>query len=161
MKSVSLSRISTSKTFGRLTALGVLFLSSLGPWFADTHPATPETCAAPLIWVGNGYCACQVSLFVHFRQVIAGSGFAWYFGLPPLLPILFTLLLFLGRNHRLLWYFFLAGWILAAIYSLFWFFIGRAGNQGLFLWGAGLYGLAAVLLLAWEIWTAKHRPAKI
>jgi len=158
MKSVSISRISISKTIGRLAALGLLLLSSLGPWFADTHPATEATCTAPLVWVGNGHCACLVSLIKHYRQVSTGSGFVWWLGLPPLLPILFTLLLFLGGNHRFLWYSHLTGWFLVAVYSLFWFFIGRAGNQGLFLWGAGLCGIVAVSLLAWEIRTGIHQP---
>jgi hypothetical protein len=161
----NLSQISLSKTIGRLAALGLLLLSSLGPWFADAHPATEATCTAPLVWLGEGHCACLVSLIKHYRQVNTGSGFLWWLGLPPLLPILFTLLLFLGRNHRLLWYFHLAGWFLVAIYSLFCFIIGGSwlilswpSYKALFLWGAGLCGAVAVSLLIWEIRTGKRQP---
>lgn len=165
MKSVGMSRICISKTIGRLAALGLLILSSLRPWFADAHPATEATCTAPLVWLGEGHCACLVSLIKHYRQVSTGSGFVWWLGLPPLLPILFTLLLFLGRNHRFLWYFHLTGWFLVAVYSLFWFIIGWSwlflswpSNKVLFLWGAGLCGAVAVSLLTWEIRTGNHQP---
>ena len=152
-----MSRISNSKTTWRLAALGLLILSSLGPWFADTHPATEETCTAPLVWVGNGYCACIVSLVSFYKEI--GDWEEWV-GIPPLLPILFTLLYFLGGNHRFLWYLHLTGWFLLALYSLFWFFLGRSAEQGLFLWGAGLCGALAILFLTWEILTAKHQPNK-
>jgi hypothetical protein len=155
-----MSRVSILKTIGRLAALGLLLLSSLGPWFADTHPATEATCTAPLVWVGDGYCACLISLIPHYRQVSAGSISLSWFGLPPLLPILFTLLLFLGRNHRFLWYFHLTAWFLVAVYSLFWFIVGWSSGQGLFLWGAGLCGVVAVALLAGEILIAIRQPDK-
>ncbi len=160
-----MSRITISKTTGRLVALGLLLLSSLGPWFADAHPATEATCIAPLVWLGGGHCACLVTLFDHYRQV---SGFIWWIGIPPMLPILFTLLLFLGGNHRFLWYFHLTGWFLIAVYSLFWFIIGWSwlilnwpSIKALNLWGAGLCGAVAVSLLIWEIRTGKRQPDKI
>ncbi len=165
MKSISLSRISISKPIVRLAALGFLFLSMLGPWFADAHPATEATCTAPLVWLGGGYCACLRSLVDHYRQA---SGFTWWIGLPPMLPILFTFLFFLDGNHRFLWYFHLAGWFLIAIFSLFWFFIGWSwliinwpSLRALNLWGAGLCGALAVALLVWEFRTAKHQPGQI
>jgi hypothetical protein len=151
----SMSRISSSKTIWRLAALGLLLLSSLGPWFADTHPATAERCLAPLVYVGNGYCACLITLISLFTS--AGNWVEWL-GIPPLLPFLFTALYFLGGNHRFLWYFHLAGWFLIAIYTLFWFIIGWSAGQRLFLWGAGLCAAAAIALLAWEILTAKRQP---
>jgi hypothetical protein len=163
MKSVSMPKISISKTTGRLAALGLLVLSSLGPWFADAHPATLARCIAPLVWLGDGYCACLVSLIKIY--IDESVGFVWWAGLPPLLPILFTMLLFLGGNHRSLWYLHLTGWFLVAIYSLFWFligwswlFYGQSSNRVLFLWGAGLCGVVAVSLLVWEMRTAKHQP---
>lgn len=155
MLMVSMSRISLSKTIWRLAALGLLLLSSLGPWFADTHPATEATCTAPLVWVGNGHCACLITLISVYQ---AAPDYVEWLGLPPLLPILFTLLFFLGGNHRFLWYFHLTGWFLVAAYSLFWFFVGWSSGQELFLWGAGLCGAVAVSLLVWEILTAKHQP---
>ena len=160
-----MSRVSILKTIGRLAALGVLLLSSLGPWFADTHPATEATCTGPLVWLGNGHCACLVSLIKLYRDV--SVGFVWWLGLPPLLPILFTLLFFLGGNHRFLWYFHLTGWFLVAAYSLFLFIMGWAwliygwpSNKALFLWGAGLCGVVAVALLAGEILIAIRQPDK-
>jgi len=153
-----MSRISISKTIWRLAALGLLILSSLGPWFADTHPATEETCTAPLVWVGNEYCACIISLVSFYKTI--GDWEEWV-GIPPLLPILFTLLLFLGRNHRFLWYFHLTAWFLVALYSLFWFFLGWSSGQGLFLWGAGLGSAVAVLLLAGEILAINHQQIKV
>jgi hypothetical protein len=153
-----MSRISISKTTGHLAALGLLLLSSLRHWFADTHPATKKTCTAPLVWVGNGYCVCIISLASFYKTI--GDWEEWL-GIPPLLPILFTLLYFLGGNHRFLWYLHLTGWFLVAVYSLFWFFVGWASGQGLFLWGAGLCGAVAVSLLAWEIRAAKHQPDQV
>lgn len=150
-----MSRISNSKTVIRLAALGLLLLSFLGPWFADTHPATEETCTAPLVWVGNGYCACIVSLVAFYKTI--GDWEEWV-GIPPLLPIIFTLLYILGGNHRFLWYLHLTGWFLIALYALFWFFLGWSAGQGLFLWGAGFGGAVAISLLAWEILAAKHHP---
>src|SRR5512139_2307435 len=135
-----MSRVSL-KTPGRLAGLLLLVVATLGPWFVDTHPATEETCTAPLVWVGNGYCACIVSLVSFYKTI--GDWEEWV-GIPPLLPILFTLLYFLGGNHRFLWYLHLTGWFLLALYSLFWFFMGWSSGQGLFLWGAGLCGAVAV-----------------
>ena len=148
-----MSRVSILKTIGRLAALGLLLLSSLGPWFADTHPATEATCTAPLVWVGNGHCACFVSLISFYE---AAPNYVEWLGIPPLLPILFTSLLFLGRNHRILWYFHLTAWFLVAVYSLFFFIINLPLIKFLFLWGSGLCGTVAVLLLAWEILIARR-----
>jgi len=152
-----MSRISNNKAIIRLAALGLLILSSLGPWFADTHPATEETCTAPLVWVGNGYCACIVTLVSFYKEI--GNWEEWL-GIPPLLPILFTLLYFLGGNHRFLWYLHLAGWFVVTLYSLFWFCVGWSSGQRLFLWGAGLCGALAISLVAWEVRTVKHQPIK-
>lgn len=152
-----MSKMSDSKNIRRLAALGLLFLSSLGPWFRDTHPATQEACTAPLVWVGNGFCACILSL-ASFYQTI-GDWEEWV-GIPPLLPILFTLLYLAGGNHRFLWYLHLTGWFLLALYSLLWFFLGSSPGKGLFLWGAGLAGALAISLVAWEIRIAIHQPTK-
>ncbi len=148
MKRSGMPRIRDNKAMIRLTALGLLILSGLGPWFADTHPATEETCTAPLVWVGNGHCACIISLVSFYKDI--GNWEEWV-GIPPLLPILFTFLYFLGGNHRFLWYFHLTGWCLVALYALFWFFVGWSSGQELFLWGVGLSGALAVLLVAWEV----------
>ena len=152
-----MARMSNSKAIRCLAALGLLLLSSLGPWFADAHPATEETCTAPLVWVGNGHCACIVSLVAFYREI--GNWEEWV-GIVPLLPILFTILYFLGGKRRFLWYFYLAGWSLMALFALFWLFVGWSSGQRLFLWGAGLCGALAISLLAWEVLTDKHQPNK-
>lgn len=155
-----MSRIRINQTTGRLAALGLLLLSLLGPWLAESHPATEETCTAPLFYWGDGYCACIVSIIMAFRAASAGVSSLGWISLPPLLPILFTLLLFLGRNHRFLWYFHLMAWFLVAVYSLF-FFIENWALKDLFLWGAGLGSAVAVLLLAGEILAINHQQVKV
>jgi len=144
-----MSRIRISKTLVRLAALGLLLLSSLGPWFKDTHPATQERCKPPLVWYGDERCACIITLTMLYTT--AGDSSNWGLCIPPLLPVIFTSLLLLGRNHRILWYFHLTAWFLLAVYSLFFFIINLPLIKFLFLWGAGLCGTVAVLLLAWEI----------
>lgn len=155
-----MSRTSIGKTVARLSALGLLLFSSLGPWFADTHPATEETCTAPLIWVGDGYCACTISLMNFYKGISEGASFPFGLYIPPLLPVLFTLLLLFGKNQRFLWYFHLLAWFLVAAYSLFFFIINLTLNSPVFLWGAGICGVVAVSLLAWEIQTVKRQPDK-
>jgi NhaP-type Na+/H+ or K+/H+ antiporter len=71
--------------------------------------------------------------------------------LPPVLPILFTLLLFLGIGRRFLWFFYLTAWGLVAAFSLSLFIESWYFNRALFLWRAGLCGVVAVVLLAGEI----------
>ena len=56
------------KTAGRLAGLLLMVVAALEPWFVDTHPATEETCLPPLVWVGEGYCACLVSLAASLGQ---------------------------------------------------------------------------------------------
>lgn len=150
-----MSSVRNPQAMIRLAALGLFILTSLGPWFADTHPATEETCTAPLVWVGNGHCACIVSLVSFYRDI--GNWEGWV-GIPPLLPILFTILYLLGGKRRSLWYLYLAGWSLLALYALFWLFVGWSSGQRLVLWGAGLSGVLAILLVTWEVRTGKHQP---
>jgi len=145
-------RVSTLKTVGRVVSMVFLLAATMGPWFADSHPATEETCPPPLVWLGNGYCACLVSFTAFVQDLISGQSSLWLLFLPPVLPILSTLLLLLIGERRWLWVCHLAVWGLAAIYSLLWFVgIWYAHWGTLILWGAGFGGVVAVAILAWEI----------
>jgi len=61
-------RIGKLMTFGRVASLVLLLVAMMGHWFTDSHPATEETCSPPLVWPGNGYWSCLVSLMAAFRQ---------------------------------------------------------------------------------------------
>lgn len=147
------------KTAGRLAGLLLLVVAALGPWFIDTHPATEETCRPPLVWVGNGYCACFVTL--------AGAlGVAAHLGesalamlllcLPALLPLAGTPVLLLSGGRRGWWAVHLAAWGLAGAYALLWFggllFLYRV----IWVWGAGLCVVVAVATLAGEVVAARR-----
>ena len=150
--------VNTLKTVGRVTALVLLLVSSLGPWFTDSHPATKETCTAPLVWLGSGHCACLVSLMATFREaVIAGQSSLIWLCMPLVLPFLSTLLLFLGGETRLGWLVQQMAWGLAAAFSLFLFIGSWYSNKALIQWGAGLCGVVAIALLVGEILAVKHR----
>ena len=147
-----MSRISKLKTIGRVAALGLLLLTTMAPWFADSHPATEETCSPPLVWLGGGFCACLIPLKEYVEYSISNENDLWYLCLPPALPFLSTLLLLLIGERRWLWVSHLAAWGLAAIYSLFWFVRTWFAHPGvLILWGAGLGGVVAVATLVGEI----------
>ncbi len=160
-----LFRQSTIKTVGRLTALLLALASLFGPWFSDAHPATADTCLPPLVWLGDGHCACLISLVAFMAAVIQGQSSLWgLYGLCWLLalPLVCLTLLFLYRDQRILWIINLAAWGLTAILPLFDFFRIWCTHHELFLWGAGLYGLVAGLVVAGEILIArkKHRAAE-
>jgi len=149
-----MSRISI-KTVSRVAALVLLLVAMMGPWFYDSHPATQESCSAPLVWLGSGHCACLVSL-------MAALGESFVLGqvlcLLLALPFLSTVLLLLGRKRRALRAFHLTAWGLAAAFSLFLFVGSWYSNRALRLWGAGLCGVVAVAMLAGEILAARLRP---
>jgi hypothetical protein len=106
-----MSRVSILKTVGRVAALVLLLVATMGPWFTDSRPATEESCSAPLVWLGSGHCACLVSLMAAFREAVSpGQGSLLWLCLPPALPFLSTLLLLLGRERRCLWVFHLTAW---------------------------------------------------
>ena len=110
------------KTISRVVALVFLLVAMVGPWFTDSHPATEETCTIPLVWLGNGYCACLVSFMALVKAVILGQSSLWLLCLPPVLPFLSTLLLFLIGERRRLWISHLIAWGVIVIYSFFLFF---------------------------------------
>lgn len=144
-------RADTLKTVGRVAALVLLLVALMGPWFADSHPATEETCTAPLIWLGDGRCACLVSFMGSLENVTSNEDSFWILWLTPVLPFLSTLLLLLMGERRWLWVFHLAAWGLVAIFSLFFFIVGN-----MFTWGDGLGAVAAVATLAGEILIARR-----
>ena len=145
-------RATKLKTVGRVVSLLLLLVAVMGPWFADSHPATEETCPYPLVWLGGGYCACLVSLVALVEDVASGRSSFWLLCLPPALPILSTLLLLLIGERRWLRVCHLTAWGLAAIYSLLWFVgIWYAHRGALILWGAGLCGVVAVAMLVGEM----------
>ena len=149
-------RVRKLKTVSRVASLVLLLVTTMGPWFADSHPATEESCSHPLVWLGSGHCACLISLVAAIEQAAKpGNSVLWVLCLPPALPFLSTLLLLLSGERRWLWVCHLAAWGLAAIYSLFVFVGHWYLHPVLVLWGAGLYGVVAVGILVGEIRVGK------
>ena len=157
-------RVRVLKTIGRLIFLALLLATTLGPWFADSHPATQEECyrpplpgLSPLVWLGNGYCACLITLKGHVEYgLLYGREVNWLLCLPVALPVLSTLLILLFGERRWLWVGHLAAWGLLAVLALLWFGVILYGHEGvLILWGAGLSGMVAVAILAGEVVYAK------
>jgi len=149
-------RVGKLKTVARVVPLVLLLVTTMGPWFIDSHPATEESCSPPLVWQGNGYCACLVSFMAAIGLAVKpGHHGLWFLCLPPALPFLSTLLLLLSGERRWLWVCHLAAWGLAAIYSLFLFVGYWYRHPALILWGAGLCGVVAVAILVGEILVGK------
>jgi hypothetical protein len=149
-------RVSKLKTVGRVVSLVFLLALMMGPWFADSHPATEETCYPPLVWLGDGYCACLITFVEYVEYSISGENAVWLICLPPALPILTTLLVLLIGERRWLWVCHVTAWGLATIFLLLWFVgIWYAHRGALILWGAGLGGVLAVANLAGEILLSK------
>ena len=149
-------RASKLKTVGRVASLVLLLLATMGPWFAESHPATEESCPHPLVWLGSGHCACLLSLMAAIEQAVKpGNSSLWLLCLPPALPFLSTLLLLLSGERWWLWVCHLTAWGLVAIYSLFVFVGHWYLHPVLMLWGAGLYGVVAVATLVGEILVGK------
>jgi hypothetical protein len=157
-------QVSKLKTFGRVVFLVFLLATTMGPWFADSHPATEESCSrpplpglSPLVWLGDGYCACLITLKGYVENgVLYGRDVIWLLCLPPALPVLSTLLLHLFGERRWLWVSHLTAWGLVAIYALPWFVVIWYAHRGaLILWGAGLGGVVAVAILAGEMLIAR------
>ena len=147
-----MSRVSKLKTVGRAVSLVFLLATTMEPWFADSHPATEETCSPPLVWLGGGYCACLITLKGYAEDAISGHDLLWFLCLPPALPILSTLLLIVIGERRWLRVCHLTAWGLVAIYALLWFVGVWYAHRGvLVLWGAGLGGVVAVATLVGEI----------
>jgi hypothetical protein len=149
-------KVGKPKTVVRVAPLVLLVMTMMGPWFIDSHPATEETCSPPLVWQGNGYCACLVSFMATIKQAVKpGHSALWLLCLPPALPFLTTLLLLLGGERRWLLVCHLAIWGLLAIYSLLLFVGYLYRHPALILWGAGFCGVVAVATLTGEISTGE------
>jgi hypothetical protein len=151
-----MSQVSKPKAIGRVVFLVFLLATTMGPWFADSHPATEETCSPPLVWLGGGYCACLITLKGHVEGALYGRDVMWLLCLPPALPVLSTLLLLLFGERRWLRVCHLTAWGLVATYALLWFIgIWYAHRGALILWGAGLGGVVAVAILVGEMLIAR------
>ena len=145
-------RVSKLTAAGRVVSMVFLLVATMGPWFADSHPATEETCSDPLIWMGNGHCACLMS-FIDFVEVVTSTQSSlWILCLPPALPFLSTLLLLLIGERQWLWVCHLTAWGLVAIYSLFFFIVGN-----LYTWGDVLGSVVAIAILVGEILIARRQ----
>lgn len=149
-------RVGKLKSGGRVASLILLLMTTMSPWFIDSHPATEESCSPPLIWQGNGYCACLVSFVATIGQAVKpGHSALWLLSLPPALPFISTLLLLLRGERRWLWFSHLVAWGFVAFYSIFLFVGYWIRHPALILWGAGLCGAVAVTILAGEILVRK------
>jgi hypothetical protein len=153
----SMSRLGVLKTVGRVTAMVLLLVAMAGPWTFDSHPATEQTCSAPLVWLGGGLCACLVSPLVLLAPMLKWgpsgfAGIAWLLFLP-VLPFVTTLLLLIFGDRRLLRALNLAAWALTAAWSTFVFLRQWTirGAVSLRLWGVGLCAAVAIAMLVGEI----------
>jgi hypothetical protein len=157
-----LFRATTLKTVGRVAALVFLLAAMMGPWFADGHPATEETCRPPLVWLGDGYCACLITFIGNaadtLEDAFSGQDLMWMLIVPPALPVLTTLLLLLFGEHGWLRVCHLSAWGIAGIYAFLWFGGVWYAHRGvLILWGAGLGGVIAIAILGWEMLIARRQ----
>jgi len=158
-----MSRPRVLKTVGRVAALALLLMAMAGPWTLDTHTAQEEACSAPLVWLGDGHCACKVSLWTLIGVSVkwGNDGLFWLLLLPGL-PFLSTMLLILGGERRWPWVCHLTAWGLAAILSIValvahWRHVGAVSFR---LWGVWLCAVAAIAVLAEEILAARRRPGR-
>jgi len=150
------SRVSI-KIARRLAGLLLVVATAAAPWFMEEHPATEESCSPPLVWLGEGRCACLPSLVRVFRQgVVPGQRVVLVLLLPPALPFAGTLLLLLGGERRGAWAGYLTAWGLAGAYSLLLFVGHWYLHRQVWLWGAGLCGVVAVAMLAGEVLAARE-----
>lgn len=153
-----MSRVSL-KTAVRLAGLLLLVVAALGPWFVDTHPATEETCSAPLVWVGKGYCACLQTPAAALGQAVhlgESARLLLILCLPVALPFVSTLLLLLCGERRGWRAVHLAAWGLVGVYALIWFGGLLYLYRVIWVWGAGLGVVVAAAMLAWEAVTARR-----
>lgn len=150
-----MSRVSI-KIASRLAGLLLVVATAPGPWFLEEHPATEESCSPPLVWLGEGRCACKPSLVDALGQALSPSQReVSVLLLPPALPFAGTLLLLLVGERRGAWAGYLTAWGLAGAYSLLLFVGHWYLHRQVWLWGAGLCGVVAVAMLAWEVLAAR------
>lgn len=156
-----MARVQSIRIVGRVAAMVLLLVTIAGPWAMDSHPATEETCAAPLIWLGEGHCACLVTPLSLIVPLLtwgpAGlAGIVVIFFLP-LLPFITTLALVLVGERRRLRALNLAAWTLVAAVSALLFVrtLPVAGSVNLKLWGVWLCAALAVAVLIGETLAAR------
>jgi len=150
-----------AKTAGRVAALALLLVAMTGPWTLDTHAESRETCLSPLVYLGEGRCACKISLWALIGVSVqwGRDRLAWLLFLPGL-PLLSTLLLLLAGGRRGLWSFHLAVWglVLAlAIVAVVAQWLQHAAVS-LVLWGIWLCAALAVAVLVCEVLAARRLP---
>lgn len=161
-------QLSKLKTFGRVVFLAFLLATTMGPWFADSRPATEESCSRPaapglrpFVWLGDGYCACLITLKEYVEGALYGRDVMWLLCLPLALPVLSTLLLLLFGERRWLRICHLIAWGIVAIYALVWFGgVWYAHSGILILWGAGVGGVVAIAVLVWEVLITRHQYSR-
>ena len=152
------------KAVGRVAALTLLLVAMAGPWTFDIHSDQEESCSAPLVWLGDGRCACTPSLWTLIGVSLkwGNDGLFWLLLLPGL-PFLSTmLLLVLDGQHRWPWVLHLTAWGLAFAFLIvaavgFWY---QYGATSLRLWGIWLGAAVAGAVLAGEILAARLCPGR-
>ncbi len=157
-------RVGVLSTVGRVAALALLLVAMAGPWTLDIHHDQEEACPAPLVWLGEGRCACKVSLWtlIGISLTAGNDGLFWLLLLPGL-PFLSTMILLaLGGEHPWPWVLHLTVWGLAFAFSIvaaagFWH---QYGATSLRLWGIWLGTVAAGAVLAGEILAARLSPGR-
>jgi hypothetical protein len=135
------------KTAGRLAGLLLMVVATLG------------TCSPPLVWGGEGYCACLVTLAASLGQAANLGDSAPLLSvlcLPAVLPFVSTLFLLVGAERRAVWAGHLAAWGLAGAYALIWFAGIWYIHRVIWLWGAGLCVVVAVAMLVGEVVAARR-----
>ena len=110
-----MTRVGVLKLAGRVAALALLLVAMAGPWTFDIHSDQEEACPAPLVWLGDGRCACTPSLWTLIGVSLKwGNDGLFSLLLLPRLPFLSTmLLLVLDGQHRWPWVLHLTAWGLA------------------------------------------------
>lgn len=146
----------------RVMALILVLLAMAGPWTLDSHADQEDACPAPLVYLGNGRCACKISLWTLIGVSVrwGNDPLFWLLLLPGLLLISTILLLLSGRP--LFWSIHLVAWGLAlalstvAVTASWW----GHGMLTLRLWGAWLCLEVAAAVLAGEVVSARRCRAR-
>lgn len=140
----------------------LLLVAMAGPWTLDQHADEEDACPAPLVWLGDGRCACKVSLWTLIGVSVrwGNDPLAWLLLLPGL-PLLSTILL-LSKRHRGPWLWHLVAWGLAFALSMVAVVASwrQHGVVALKLWGAWLCLGVATAVLAGEIVGARLRRGR-
>jgi hypothetical protein len=150
-----------AKTAWPVAALALLLEAMAGSWTLDTHAESRETCLSPLVYLGEGRCACKISLWTLIGVSVqwGRDRLAWLLFLPGL-PLLSTLLVHLGGERRWARVFHLAvsGLVLTlAVVAAVAQWLQHAAVS-LVLWGIWLCAAVAVAALACEVLAARRLP---